>query len=381
MPEPHIPVAYRAVLLAGVLLVLGLLFQQLATLLLAVLMTVILAIPLSAGATKLERRGIPRAIGALATLLLGVAVLAGVLALIIPTFVHETNDFVDQVPGLVDDLEKTVGSVTGDRPSEVGDKVQRYLKRYTDNPQRLIGPITSIGLSVAGVAGALILMTITAYYIAVRPQPLVDGALRLVPPNRRVHAREVMDRLRTAWIGWMQGVVFDMFISGTLLFIGLTIIGLDFALVFAVVTALLVVVPYFGAIAGAIPPVAYGLTISPGKALAVLLVYVAVQQIESNMIIPMVMSRTTRLHPAVIAIGVLAVGQLFGVVGLFVAVPIISAVVILTEETWVREIETADAQRTAEALKVPSSGAPISDSVEAPVGAFEAEQGEPASRR
>jgi predicted PurR-regulated permease PerM len=381
MPEPHVPVAYRAVLLAGVLLVLGLLFQQLATLLLAVLMTVILAIPLSAGATKLERRGIPRPLGAFATLLLGVAVLAGVLALIIPTFVHETNDFVDQVPGLVDDLEKTVGSVTGDRPSEVGDKVQRYLKRYTDNPQRLIGPITSIGLSVAGVAGALILMTITAYYIAVRPQPLVDGALRLVPPNRRVHAREVMDRLRSAWIGWMQGVVFDMFISGTLLFIGLTIIGLDFALVFAVVTALLVVVPYFGAIAGAIPPVAYGLTISPGKALAVLLVYIAVQQIESNMIIPMVMSRTTRLHPAVIAIGVLAVGQLFGVVGLFVAVPIISAVVILTEETWVREIETADARRTADALKVPPSGAPISDSIEAPAGAFEAEQGEPASRR
>jgi predicted PurR-regulated permease PerM len=381
MPEPHVPVAYRAVLLAGVLLVLGLLFQQLATLLLAVLMTVILAIPLSAGATKLERRGIPRPLGAFATLLLGVAVLAGVLALIIPTFVHETNDFVDQVPGLVDDLEKTVGSVTGDRPSEVGDKVQRYLKRYTDNPQRLIGPITSIGLSVAGVAGALILMTITAYYIAVRPQPLVDGALRMVPPNRRVHAREVMDRLRSAWIGWMQGVVFDMFISGTLLFIGLTIIGLDFALVFAVVTALLVVVPYFGAIAGAIPPVAYGLTISPGKALAVLLVYIAVQQIESNMIIPMVMSRTTRLHPAVIAIGVLAVGQLFGVVGLFVAVPIISAVVILTEETWVREIETADARRTADALKVPPSGAPISDSIEAPAGAFEAEQGEPASRR
>jgi predicted PurR-regulated permease PerM len=381
MPEPHIPVAYRAVLLAGVLLVLGLLFQQLATLLLAVLTTVILAIPLSAGATKLERRGIPRPIGALATLLLGVAVLAGVLAMIIPTFVHETNDFVNQVPGIVNDLEKTVGSVTGDRPSEVGDKVQRYLKRYTDNPQRLIGPITSIGLSVAGVAGALILIAITAYYIAVRPQPLVDGALRLVPPNRRVHAREVMDRLRSAWIGWMQGVVFDMFISGTLLFIGLTIIGLDFALVFAVITALLVVVPYFGAIAGAIPPVAYALTISPGKALAVLLVYIAVQQIESNMIIPMVMSRTTRLHPAVIAIGVLAVGQLFGVVGLFVAVPIISAVVILTEETWVREIEMADARRTADALKVPPSGAPISDAVEAPAGAFEPEHGEPASRR
>jgi predicted PurR-regulated permease PerM len=380
MPEPRIPVAYRAVVLAGVLLVLGLLFQQLATLLLAVLATIIIAIPLSAGATKLQRHGVPRPIGAFATLLLGVTVLAGILVLIIPTFVHETNQFVDQVPGIVNDLEKTVGSVTGDRPSEVGDKVQTYLRRYTDHPQRLIGPVTSIGVSVAGVAGALLVILLTAYYIAVRPQPLIDGTLRLVPPRRRVHAREVMDRLRNAWIGWMQGVVFDMFISGTLLFVGLTIVGLDFALVFAVLTALLVVVPYFGAIAGAIPPVLYALTFSPGKALAVLLVYIAVQQIESNMIIPLVMSRTTRLHPAMIAIGVLAVGRLFGIVGLFVAVPIISAVVILTEETWVREIEAADERRTAEALKVPSPGASLADAVEPPPEPYAREEaGEPAS--
>jgi predicted PurR-regulated permease PerM len=119
--------------------------------------------------------------------------------------------------------------------------------------------------------------------------------------------------------------------------------------------------------------VLYALTISPGKALAVLIVYIAVQQIESNMIIPLVMSRTTRLHPAVIAIGVLAVGKLFGVVGLFVAVPIISAVVILTEETWVREIEAAEARRTAEALKVAKPGKSIADSVEEPPGPFEAE--------
>ena len=113
------------------------------------------------------------------------------------------------------------------------------------------------------------------------------------------------------------------------------------------------VVPYFGAIIGAIPPVLFALTDSPGKALAVLIVYVLVQQIESNMIVPLVMSRTTRLHPALIAIGVVVVGNLFGVVGLFVAVPIISAVVILTEEIWVREIEAAHEQRTTEDIVIP----------------------------
>jgi predicted PurR-regulated permease PerM len=347
MPETqHAPVAYKAVVLAALLLVLGLLFRQLATLMLAVLMTIIIAIPLSAGATRLQRHGVPRPVGALATLLAGLAVVAGILALIIPTFIDQVNAFVDDVPTIVHDLETTIGDITGNRPSEVGDSIQDFLQGYTDEPERLIGPITSIGFSVAGVFGALIVILITAYFMAVRPQPLVEGLLRLVPPSRRRHARHVMERLRSAWIGWMQGVVFDMFISGTLLYVGLRIVGLEFAILFAVLTALLVVIPYFGAIVGAIPPVLFAFTDSPGKALAVLVVYVLVQQIESNLIVPLVMSRTTRLHPALIAIGVVVVGNLFGIVGLFVAVPIVSAVVILTEEIWVREIEAAHAQRT-----------------------------------
>jgi predicted PurR-regulated permease PerM len=354
MPDTqHAPVAYKAVVLAAVLLVLGLLFRQLATLVLAVLTTVIIAIPLSAGATHLERHRVPRPVGALLTLLAGLSVLAGILALLIPTFIDQANEFVDDVPTIVHDLETTIGDITGNRPSEVGDSIQDFLQRYTDNPERLIGPITSIGFSVAGVLGALTVILITAYFMAVRPQPLVDGLLRLVPPSRRRHARHVMERLRTAWIGWMKGVVFDMFVSGTLLYIGLTIIGLDFAILFAVLTALLVVVPYFGAIVGAIPPVLFAFTDSPGKALAVLIVYVLVQQIESNLIVPLVMARTTRLHPALIAIGVVVVGNLFGIVGLFVAVPIISAVVILTEETYVREIEAAHEKRATEDIVIP----------------------------
>ena len=361
MPEEaqRAPVAYKAVVLAAVLLVLGLLFRQLATLVLAVLMTVIIAIPLSAGATRLERRGVPRPIGAAATLLGALAVIAAILALIIPVFIDQANQFVDDVPTIVHDLEQTIGDITGDRPSEVGDSIQEFLQRYTDKPERLIGPITSIGFSVAGVFGALIVILITAYFMAVRPQPLVDGLLRLVPPSRRRHARYVMERLRTAWIGWMKGVVVDMFVSGTLLYIGLRIIGLDFAILFAVITAFLVVVPYFGAIVGAIPPVLFALTDSPGKALATLIVYILVQQIESNMIVPLVMARTTRLHPALIAIGVVMVGNLFGIVGLFVAVPIISAAVILTEEIYVREIEAAHENRVTSDLALPSPDEPL----------------------
>ena len=177
----------------------------------------------------------------------------------------------------------------------------------------------------------------------------------------------VMQRLRTAWIGWMQGVAIHMLLSGTLLYIGLSIIGLDFAIVFAVLTALLVVVPYLGVVVGAIPPVALALTESPGKALLVLAVYVGVHEVEANLIVPVVMSRTVKLHPALIAVGVVVVGELFGVVGLIVAVPIIATITILTEELWVKEIEGADEARRAAALEVPvTPGAYPPEEVEEP---------------
>jgi predicted PurR-regulated permease PerM len=340
-PYGHLPVAYRAVVLAAVLLVAGLLFQQLITLLVAILVTVIISIPLALLADRLEARGIPRALGAFAGLLAGLAVLATVIALVIPPFVDQTEEFVDSVPATVEDLEETVGDWVGANPTEVGNSVQDFLERYVDDPESLIGPLTSIGLSVVGILGALLFMLLTAFFIAVRPQPLVDGLLSLFPPDRRDDALRLTERLRDAWIGWLQGVAVDMVVTGVLLYIGLSLIGLDFAIFFAVFSALLVVIPYFGAILGAIPVVLFALAEGPGTAAAALAVYLVVQQIESNVIIPLVMAQRTKLHPALIAIGVVLVGQLFGFVGLFVAVPIISGFVILVDELWVKPHEEA----------------------------------------
>jgi predicted PurR-regulated permease PerM len=344
-------VLYRVVLLAAGLLVLGLLFRQLATLLIAVLMTVLISIPLTGAANRLERYRVPRPLGALAGLLSGVVVIAIVFWILIPPFVDQTNEFIDAVPGIVDDLGQVVSDVTGEEPQQVGDDVQSFLEGYTDDPDRFLGPLTSIGINVLAALGAILFMVITAMYIAIRPQPLVDGILSLVPPARREHARQIMQRLLASWIGWLQGVVADMLISGTLLFIGLTVVDLEFAIFFAVLTALLVVIPYFGAIVGALPPVLFALTDSPGKALLVLGIYIAVQQVEGNLLIPLIMSNRVKLHPALIAIGVLVVAQLFGFIGLFVAVPIISIAVILAEELWVKPTEERHGLRPASPLE------------------------------
>ena len=338
-PTGRLHIAYRAVLLAFGLVAAGLLFRQVTTLLIAVLMTVLIAIPVSAVATRLERVHVPRPLGAMIGLLTGVGFFVGILILVIPSLADETSMFVDQVPAIVNSLEANVRDLIGAQPGEIGDRVQQFLQGYGDNPGKLIGPLASVGLGLAGVLGALIVILLTSYYMAANPDPLLNGLLSLLPPDRREWGQRVAERLRGSWIGWMQGVAIDMVVTGVLLYIGLSLIGIDFALVFAVFSAILVLIPYFGAIAGGIPPVLFALTDSPGKALLTLIVYLLVQQVESNVTIPLVMAQRVNLHPAVVAIGVILVGQLFGIVGLFVAVPILSLVTILTDELWVKPIE------------------------------------------
>jgi predicted PurR-regulated permease PerM len=358
----HLDPAYRAVLLAFGLFVAYLLFRALATFVIAILITILISIPLSAGATAFQRRlGFPRALGAFVTLLLELGAIAGLLYLVIPSFVDEGKKFIDQLPGIVTSAEHSVRDLINARPGEVGHAVQHFVNGYVNNPERLIGPAASIGLNIVEIIFFLVVIVLTAFYIAVNPRPLVDGVLSLIPPDRREHGRAVMERLRSTWIGWMQGLLVNMLINGVLLYIGLRIIGLDYALVFAVLTGLLTVIPYFGAIAAGVPPVLFALSNSLEQALLVLGIYILTHEIEGNVSVPLVMANRVRLHPAVVAIGVIIVGALFGFIGLFVAVPILSLVMILIDELWVKPMNARKAaeaegeQVTAHGLAIPAT--------------------------
>jgi predicted PurR-regulated permease PerM len=329
--------AVRAVLLAAALVGAYLAFSQLASLFVLVIITIVLSLPLEAAATQFERRGLPRAVGALLALLLMLGTVVAVLILAIPPLVDELQRLADQLPQIIDQLREKLG---GRSRTSTGDSLQRSLQNLIDKPQGLLGPIAKVGLGVAGAAAAIVVVVVGAFYIAVNPGPLVDGVQRVFPPDRRPWVAEAMTDIRSSWIGWQYGVVVDMVVTGVLLYIGLTLIGLDYAAVFSVLSALCVVVPYFGSVAGGLPPVLFALAERGGTAALVTLgVYLVVQQVEGNVIIPMVMSRAVKLHPAVVLIGVVLVGQILGFVGLLVAVPIISATIVIVRELWVRRLE------------------------------------------
>jgi predicted PurR-regulated permease PerM len=332
-------VIYKAILLAFGLVIAAMIFQALSTLILGVLIVAVIAAPLAAFADLLERWHVPRAVGATLGLLIGVGAIAGLVALIVPVFSREVTHFVDELPRIGNSLERRLGRLTGSSPAHITAQIQHFLHNYTHNPSRLLGPVASVGASVAAGVAAVIVVLLTSLYTAIHPEPLVNGMIRLFPIPRRPHAQHVLMRLRTAYLAWLRGLFVGMIVLGTLTYVGLLAVGLDFAAFFAVFTAVAMIVPYFGALASSIPPILYALTISPQKAIVVAIIYIGAHQLESNIIQPLVVARTVKLHPAVVAIGVVAVDQLFGFIGLLIAVPIIATVTILVDELWVKNLE------------------------------------------
>lgn len=333
---------YGAILIGALLIVAGLLAQQLVSLILATMLTIIASLPLSVAADRLAPLGVPRPVGALLGLLVGVGVVAGALALLLPPLIDQAGRLITDAPHLLRLAEVKLSSVTGDRPGHVAAQLQRDVTTFVHNPSQLLGPITTIGASVASLIGGVVIGLITAYYVAAQPEPLTHGLLSLFSADARPEAEATLSRIRAAWLGWLRGLAVSMVLIGVMLYVGLGVfVGLPFALVFAVLSACLEVVPYLGALASGIPPVAYALTISPARALVVLAIYVLVHQIEANVIGPLVMARAVRLHPAVIAIGVVAVGEVFGLLGLIVAVPILSLITILVDQLWIARHEPA----------------------------------------
>lgn len=330
---------YRAIALAAGLALAALLTQALLTLLLAVLVGVILALPLAVAADRAQRVGLPRSLGALGALALITAILGGLGLVLVPEFVSQVKHFTAQLPTILAGVAHRLRAVHGVHVGNLSRQLQRFIDGYTQRPQRLLGPLGQFGATALTLVVGLIVIAVSAFTLAVKPEPAVEFLLRLFPFRRRARVHDVLGRIRSAWLGWMVAVGLDMVVLGTLLWAGMALVGLPFAIGFATFSALMTVIPNYGSIVSAVPPVLAALSQSPTRALLVLIVYVIVNQIEGNLILPLIMARTVDMHPAVVAVGLLAVAALFGLIGVFIAIPLLSLAMILVQALWIEPME------------------------------------------
>ena len=335
---------YRVVIFGVAVVGAALLLPELLSIVLAVIVAILLAIPLSASADFLKHRfGVPRVLGVMLTLVAMIAAVAGLLALILPPLVDQVTSVVNQLPTVVNEAQSSLRDI-GIKTKDSGSAVQEFVRRFQHNPGQLLGPVTDVGVSILGSVVLFLIVIVNSIFMATNPGPLIRGLLSLFPAGEQPKVKRTLERVQSAWLAWIGGVIADGLVLGLLLWIGMEIIGLKFALTFAVLSALLTVIPNYGSIISAIPPILFALQDSPTKALAVLVVYILVNQFEGNVLYPLIMSRAVKLHPAVLAIGVIVVAALFGVIGLFVSVPLLSLAAILIDELRIKPLQEREAE-------------------------------------
>ncbi len=181
--------------------------------------------------------------------------------------------------------------------------------------------IAQLAKEVFQVALDLIAALFLAMYLAINPGAPVEGILRLAPRHRQDEIRSFFGELARRLRGWMIGAGIAMLFVGTTATAGLWLLGIPLFLTFGVIAGVLNIIPFLGSILGALAPTLVALTISPVKALLVLALFLVINQIEGNVIQPLVMGREADLHPVLVILSFLLLGALLGPAGLLLAVP------------------------------------------------------------
>lgn len=329
---------YSAIIFAALLYLAARFISGIVDVLLVFSVTILIVTILDPMVSWLERRRVPRPVSAAVLAVGAIGLLMLVLYLVIPPAVGQLQDLTRQLPGWVETVQERAEAVVRQYPA-----LERVVPSESAiDPQTvqefatsIIGGASTITASALGVVAAALLVFILTIYALSNPAPLVAGVLRAVRPAQRPAVLAAGRRLGAQVRAWGVGVLVGMLAIFALTWIALTILGVKQAFLFAVIAGLLEAVPIIGPVVAAIPPVLVSLLQTPVLAIWVALAFLLIQQVESNILVPMIMSRQLSLHPVTVIFAVLVMGGLFGIIGIFLAVPAVALFGVLYDELYI----------------------------------------------
>ena len=189
-------------------------------------------------------------------------------------------------------------------------------------------------LSILGQLIALLLVPLFTFYFLRDSDAIKNRFLPLIPPSFRQEMRQALTDVSKALGAYLRGIIIVSLAVGVMLYLGLIIIGVEFALFLGILNAFLNVIPYFGPIFGAVPVVIIAFLQSPSLAGKALLLVIIVQQVESQLITPRVFGRELGFHPLVVVIVILLGGIYLGFFGLVFSIPLTAVLFIFFKHLY-----------------------------------------------
>jgi predicted PurR-regulated permease PerM len=311
----------------------------------------------------LERRRVPRALGAVLGLLLLVVILALLPVLLTPAIVNGVRSIIDVLVRLPDLLQQWLANIVQNQPSftiagfslDLAATVEELqtsteeaigqfqlpslsdLFAYITTGLRTAGDIveTAVGIAsgVVSAAFSTFLLAIVIYFLTKDGWQLGVWIKGLVLPQYRLEMEELGRRLDLVWKSFFRGQILLSLVVGFIVFIATALLGLPGALVLGILAGVLEVVPNLGPVLALIPAVLVALVQGSNFlpvsnvvfALIVVGVYVLIQQIENNFLVPRIMGHSLKLHPLFVLVGVVVGTSFAGLLGAFLAAPVLAS--------------------------------------------------------
>ena len=294
-----------------------------------VLIAFVLATALVPVVERIRNKGVPRVLAVLSVYAIFGLVVYLLMRAIVPTVAEQVNLVSQNKQHYID----RVNELFNNSPESIRFGIKDFLNEL---PGRLrdfsVSGLLSGALGIfSGILGFLTVVVLTFYFLLDK-----DGVEKLLifymPEDYQKRGIRVFRKISRNMSLWFRGQILLSLTVGLLSYIGLLVIGVNFALTLGVFVAFTELIPVIGPIIGGIPAVLIALADSPTKALYVLLLYATVQFVEGHFLVPQIMKKALGLSPVFIIISILIGARLFGILGVLLAVPVASALSVVVEE-------------------------------------------------
>ena len=337
----------QVIILASILIVFFLLIALAASLIAPVIAALVIAYVLESGVQFFERLKIPRVLATLVVILIFLVLLFAIVFGLLPIVSAQAVQLASQIPSWISEGQAALLRLPELYPELISeDQVRQVIGgiagEVTGLGQRLIAWSASSVVGVITLVVYLILVPILAFFFLKDKEKLLQWSAESFPTKDHALTMTVWEDVNRQMSNYIRGKFWEILIVGTVTLVTFSLFGLQFALLLSAIVAISVIIPYVGAAIVTIPVVLVALFqwgISPQFAYLVL-AYIIIQILDGNVLVPLIFSEVVNLHPVAIVVAILIFGGIWGIWGVFFAIPLATLVqAVLTSWPKAHEVE------------------------------------------
>lgn len=292
---------------------------------------------------------------ALALSVLGLlALLIGAFTFFGTTLQSEFAELATRLPGAWASLQVRMQS------SSIGATIMQRAAGLAPSGQTVVNMATSALAAVGGALSGLAIVLVGGLYLAAQPTLYSVGLLRLIPPAAQGRAADTLDAIAVSLRNWLKGQALGMLFVGVGTGLGLWLVGVPAAWAIGLVAGLAEFVPYAGIILAGIPAIILAFGQGTNTGLWTIGVLLAVQQLQGNIVMPLLQNKMVDLPPAITIFGIIAAGILFGAAGVILATPLTIVVLVLVRRLYLDE----DKHEVLASSDEPSQPSPVTNATD-----------------